>query len=420
MFRTRVVGLLLAVLLATCAPFPLFAQTDLKILKEVKLPVPLFRGIWWSASVQSRWFFSIQVTPNKELLVFEPDKNGKWPLVKVAQWWSKDSQSTILTIPSWSAKDDKSLERLGTDLKITPDGKYAVAFAIAEWHKSSSAAIREPDTIVTVIDLGRWQIAARLHTSELHLGRVSGCWILNNGLMALTSMQWDSSQTTKSYVVVSLPALSPGPRCTAQVSNLLSSDLKKDEPDRRKRNDEACTDVLEKSGAISVEELEALTTTGQKPVPETLRALEGMSYPSQFVSKEGNWYGLDSVHSELSFWKPDGESLRKRKSFHLLCEGQPVQGPSWICDCDIVGLSDNDHDLLAHCITKHDNFFGSQVWLRQWLSVFRSNDLSELALIRLSSRNEETKAVIASMDGHSYVLAVSHGDTLRVYKVPDL
>jgi hypothetical protein len=83
-------------------------------------------------------------------------------------------------------------------------------------------------------------------------------------------------------------------------------------------------------------------------------------------------------------------------------------------------LADNDDDLLAHCITKHDNFFGWQVWLRQWLSVFRSDDLSELALIRLSSRNEETKAVIASMDGHSYVLAVSLGDTLRVYKLPDL
>jgi hypothetical protein len=420
MIRTRVVGLLLAVLLANCAPFPLFAQTDLEILEEVKLPVPLFRGIWWSASIQSRWFFSIQVTPNKELLVFEPDKNGKWPLVKVAQWWSKDSQSRILTIPGWSAKDDESLENLGTDLKITPDGKYAVALAFAEWHKSSSAGIREPDTIVTVIDLSHWQIVASLHTSELHLGRVSGCWILHNGLMALTSIQWDSSQSTKSYVVVSLPALSPGPRCKTQVTNLLSNDLKKDETDLRKRNDEACADMLGKSGATSVEELEALTTTGRKPVPETLTGLEGMSYPSQFVSRVGNWYGLDSVHSELSFWEPDGKSLRKRNSPHLLCEGQPVQGPSWICDCDIVGLSDNDHDLLAHCITKHDNFLGSQVWLRQWLSVFRADDLSELALIRLSSRTEETKAVIASMDGDSYVLAVSLGDTLRVYKVPDL
>jgi hypothetical protein len=418
MFRTRVVGLLFTALFANCVPFPLFGQTDLKILKEVKLPVPLFRGMWWSASVQSRWYFSIQVTPNKELLAFEPDRNGKWPLVKVAQWWSKDPQSTILTIPGWSAKDDESLERLGTDLKITPDGKYAVAFASAEWNKSSSAAIREADTIVTVIDLSRWQIVKTAHTSALHLGRFSGCWISNSGLMALTVDAVDSSQTTRSYVVVSIPALSPSTQCRTQESNLPSSNVKKNEPDRRKRDDEACADLLATSGATSVEELEALTTTGRSPVPETLKGVEGMPYASRFMSKAGSWYGLDSVNSVLSFWGPDGESIRKRKSPHLLCEGQPVQGPAWICDCDIVGLSDNGHNLLAHCIAKHDNFLGSQVWLKQWLSVFQSDDLSELALIRLASRSEETKAVIVSMDGITYVLAVSVGDTLRVYKVP--
>lgn len=411
-----IVGVFLSVSLLDSLTLPLRAQTELKALKEVKLPVPLFRGIWWTPSVQSRWLFSVRAIPNNELLVFEPDKNGKWPLVKVTNWWAKDSQSTILTVPGWSGKDDKNLERLGINLQVTPDGKYAVTFAVADWHKSSSGTTRESDAIVSVIDLSRWQIVTSLHALELGFGSVGGGWTLHNGFMVLMSEETDSSEWRHSYALISLPALSPGLRCTTHLPLLPPSELKKDEPKRHKRDNEACANVLEQSGLSSVEELEALTTTGRKPVPE---ALKRSAYPSQFVLESGVSYGLDSVNSELSVWKPDGESLRKQKSPHLLCEGQPVQGPSWICDCDIVDLARNGEDLLAHCITKHDNFFGWQVWLRQWLSVFRADDLSELAFIRLSSRNEETKAILASANGQTYVLAVSLGDRLRVFKVPN-
>jgi len=350
------------------------------------------------------------------LLVFEPDKNGKWPLVKVTNWLAKDSQSTTLAVPGWSGKDDENLERLWTNLQIAPDGKYAVTFAVAEWRKSSPGTTRGPDAIVSVIDLSRWQIVASRHTSELGFGLIGGSWITNKSAMVLMSDQSSSSEWLTSYTLVSLPTLSPGLRCTTHLPALPPSELQKDAPNRRKRHNEACADILEQSWLSSVEELESLTTTGRKAVPE---ALKGSAYRSQFVSESGVSYGLDSVNSELSVWKPDGESPRKQKSPHLLCEGQPVQGPSWICDCDIVDLARNGENLLAHCITKHDNFFGWQVWLRQWLSVFRADDLSEIELIRLSSRNEETKAVLASSDGQTYVLAISLGDTLRVFKVPD-
>ncbi len=413
--RTRIVGMLLTLLLGS-STLPLCAQTELKSLREVKLPVPLLRGTWWSPSIQSRWLFSIRVTPNNELLVFEPDKNGNWPLVKVTNWWAKDSKSTKLAVPGWSGKDDENLERLGTDLQITPDDKYAVTFAFAEWHKSSSGATRGPDAIVSVIDLSRWQIVASLHTSELGFGLMGGGWITNTSAMVLMSDQSTSSEWRTSYALVSLPTLSPGLRCTTHLPVLPPSELQKDEPKRRKRDNEACADILEQSGLSSVEELKSLTTTGRKSVPEVLK---GSAYRSQFVSESGVSYGLDSVNSELSAWKPDGESLRKQKCPHLLCEGQPVQGPSWICDCDIVDLTRNGEDLLTHYIIKHDNLFGWQVWLRQWLSVFRADNLSEIAFIRLSGRNEETKAVLASADGQFYVLAISLGDTLRVFKVPD-
>ena len=139
---------------------------------------------------------------------------------------------------------------------------------------------------------------------------------------------------------------------------------------------------------------------------------------SFFESSSSVWYGVDSVHSELSIFDADGRTLQTKVIPHLLCASQPVQGPSWECSCSIEGVSEVKHVLLAYCLTEHDNFFGSQSWLKQWLSVFRSEDFSEIGFVGLSSQ-KETRSTIAAVDGRAYVLAVELGETLRVYAISD-
>jgi hypothetical protein len=58
------------------------------------------------------------------------------------------------------------------------------------------------------------------------------------------------------------------------------------------------------------------------------------------------------------------------------------------------------------------------IFERQWLSVFRSDDLSAVGLINLS-KNKEIWQAIGSGDGHTFVLTLEYGETLRVYAIPD-
>jgi len=421
--RPELLGVFLAALFFGPASESLSAQSQLPTLQEIKLPVPMLRGMWWSAPLQSRWYFSILLTPDHALLVYEPNINGKWPLVKVSQWWTKTPESKVLSIPGWSGKDGKNLEALNTDLQMTQDGRYAVAFAIAEWRNSAEKPARKPDAIVTVIDLDQWQIVGSLHVADLALGSPHGERILRDDFLALKGSDWEPSRTVEHYKLFSLPALAPGPGCDIEEPHLSAEEQKKkDDKESRQRdeNDAACAEVLTASASASAEDLDALVTTGRRPPPKDLQQSSYLLRNSLFGSPQGDWYSVDSIHSELARWNSNGLAQVKRPSPNLLCEKQPVEDPAWVCSCNIAGLAKDQNILLASCLTQHDNLLGWQVWLKQWLSVFRADDLSEIGFMRLSGKNEETKELIATAHGRTYVLAVSVGDTLRVYEVPGL
>jgi hypothetical protein len=80
---------------------------------------------------------------------------------------------------------------------------------------------------------------------------------------------------------------------------------------------------------------------------------------------------------------------------------------SFVCRC---------HALLAYCRRQHGDYDG--VLQRQWLSVFRSDDLSDVGFINLGNSLGVLQA-IGSGEGHTYVLTLEHGETLRVYAIPD-
>jgi len=431
MLRIRATyGILLAAVIV-CSTSLAAAQVQLATLREIKLPVPMFRGIWWSGPGQSHWYFSIKVAPDHSLLVFDPDKNGKWPLVRVRNWWTDKPTSEVLHVPGWSSPDAKNLERLNTGLQITPDGQYAVTFADAVWKGSPSETSvdkstpkgivsHKPDTIITLIDLEKWQIVGSVHSASLQADEVEDRRILSNGWLALTWIDSEFSRKTATlahrYGLVSLPNLRPGPACTKEDASGTAEEVRKNAEALSARNDAACAQVLEASGMDSMRDLASRVSSRSGPPTMTFDA--SLLGNSLFESSSSVWYGVDSVHSQLSIFGADGRKQQMKAAPHLLCESQPVQGPAWDCGCSVEGVSEVKHVLLTYCLTQHDNFFGSQSWLKQWLSVFRSDDLSEVGAIRLSSE-KETHSTIAAVGGRAYVLAVELGETLRVYAIPD-
>jgi hypothetical protein len=274
---------------------------------------------------------------------------------------------------------------------------------------------------MTLIDLERWKIVGSAHSASLDADEIEGDRILSNKWLALTWQDSESSRRNSTldhrYELISLPDLAPGPVCTVKGARGTMEEVKKNWAGLNAQNDLACADVLKASMEDSMEALERRVTRGRGPqAPVFNTSLMGNSL---FVTSSNTWYGVDSVHSELSIFDKDGQKERTQKIPHLLCESQPVQGPSWDCSCSIEGVSEEQKSLLVYCRTVHDNLFGSQDWLKQWLSVFRSDDLSEVGLIRMSRLNEETSEAIVTVEGHAYVLAVAIGETLRVYAVPD-
>jgi hypothetical protein len=147
--------------------------------RELRLPVPDSRGRFasvWYPDMAAKKNFSMRVAPDQSLLVLDRDATGRWPLVRLRGWWTGKPVSEVLEIPGWSAGDAKHIADIVVDLQVTPDGRYAVAFAGALWMNTSSFLLRapkgyverKPDTVITVVDLERWrwsQACTRLRSS---------------------------------------------------------------------------------------------------------------------------------------------------------------------------------------------------------------------------------------------------------------
>jgi hypothetical protein len=426
-------------------------QTQLETLREVKLPVLASRGKFGSSFLvpgTPAWeYVSIKAAPDQSLLVYDSNATGKWPLFRVKKWWTKDPVSEALDIPGWTAADTKYLGEMYIDLQITPDGRYAVVFAGANWLEKSDGLpllfpphyiAHKPDTILTVVDLERWQIAGSIHTASLEDADFRGARILNGDLIALQGLSvrprpddWVYNRVNR---LISIPDLKPGPGCVTKRSPEANAEARKRNAEAlSRRNDAACADVLKVSGAKSMTVLETIIHTGHGLEPAVLAEEKDFDehwnqrdpWPFEaapFESSSHTWYRLhvshenNSVHSELAIFDADGRKLKSQAIPHLLCDIPKNLGGALSCSCRIENGSEEQHILLAYCRTQRDQVAGSK-WMKQWLSVFRSDDLSEVGYTNLSSQ-KETSETIATVDGRAYALTVELGETLRVFAVP--
>jgi hypothetical protein len=413
--------------------------------------------------------FSMRVAPDQSLLVLDRDATGRWPLVRLRGWWTGKPVSEVLEIPGWSAGDAKHIADIVVDLQVTPDGRYAVAFAGALWMNTSSFLLRapkgyverKPDTVITVVDLERWRVVTSVHTAAEFDSAVGGARIVSDGWMVLESGLGRSELNHGVYRyldrMVSIPGLKSGVRCVSQRFSHVwrpaeESVLGYVESENRL----ACADLFRAVGVDSAEALEAMTYRGQSLEPVAVRRhmsdfidvrlkesdrvqiweAEGHEegffrwgeypyYPMYaenpfFESSANLWYGLYDAHAgglyELGRYDAKGQRQAGRTAGQMMCGDPSLDRKGSACGCRVVDVSEVAHDLLALCRTQRGDYDGTV--RREWLAVFRSDDLTGVGTVDVT-RQEETLEAIARGDGRAYVVTLEAGEKLGVYGIEE-
>jgi len=432
-------------LLFLSCSLPLLAQTQLALVHEVSVFPPASGRFGGFAGWQGRQLFSMGVAPDQSVLVLNPAPDGQWALVRIRLWWTADPQSDSLRVPGWSSRDTKNLQDLGVEVQITPDGHYAVAIAGADWmHRNGFVLVappgyvqRKPDTIITVIDLARFQIVRTLHTASFTDADFRGGRVMNNGWLALQGLAVSETSRDSIYqrnnLLLSIPDLTPGPVCLSYRADLDVEESKSATAALARRNDESCAPLLKAAGEPSVNSLEYRIFEGNE-VPSlelsacsfTQKEIDGTrgDRPLERLVNDRetlNWDHWESHRDWLDIHNPPFESLSRRwyvlasLKGSFLCDNPAGQGRNSACGCRIQDVSEEHHALLAYCRTQQGDFEGG--YQHQWLAVLRSDDLSGVGVVNLS-RDRETLEAFGEADGRMYVLAVESGAMLRVYALP--
>jgi hypothetical protein len=458
MLRIGIWRLLTTVIIWGSASVCALAQTELKPAQQIHLPLPSSRGSYNHfpySEMDSREHFSMRVAPDQSLLVLDSDTSGKWPFVRLRKWWMDAPVSEALSVPGWSSADAKYLNSVNIDVQVTPDGRYAVAFAGAYWMDTSAFLLhaprgyvaRKPDTIITVIDLEQWKIVNTIHTMGMADGKIRGVRVVNGKWIVLDFSTGKSPVGRLLYRydsrLISVPDLHSGPECVSDRPFRGKPELSlgsEDAAPAKRHNDEVCQDVLHATGTSSVEALEILIYRGQDVLPRGVQqSSEGLqrteddffrgwgSFPyylfyyenPPFESSSGRWYGLygshDSHFYDLAIFDAEGRRLKTQTVPNLLCGDPSLEQRGSACGCRVINASEQQHHLLAYCRTQRGDFDG--MVRREWLSVLHSDDLSGAGFISLS--RHETLEGIAQGDGRGYVVTLESGEILRVYAIPD-
>lgn len=329
------------------------------------------------------------------------------------------------------------------------------------WAPKSYVA-RKPDTIITVIDLERWQIVDSIHTASTADSSLRGARIVSDKWLVLDGNRSKAPTEHGAYRfhdrLYSIPDLKPGPNCVSErFSAYIGPPPEESAADSVSRqNNTACSEVFQATGVTSADALEDLIYRKQNVEPEVLKVhmldfvddssmntdndkrrvweadeherdfFRWGEYPyyrlytenPAFESAAHLWYGLYDARDhglyKLGRYDSHGHKQMGQTIRHLLCGDRLLEAPNSACGCRVVDVSEQQRALLVYCRTQRGNFDG--MVRREWLSVFRSDDLSEVGLINLSKN--ETLEAIASGDGHAYIVTVEFGKILRIYAIP--
>ena len=459
MSKIRVWRRLTAMILGS-ATIAALAQMELKPVQQTHLPISSSRGSYNHfpySGMDSREHFSFRVTPDQSLLVLDADAEGQWPLVRQRKWWTASPVNEVLSIPGWSSADSRYLNSINVDVQITPDGHYAIAFAGAYWMDKSAFLLHAPkgyvprkaDTFITVIDLERWKIVRSLHTADMTDGSLQGVQVVNNKWIALDFTLGRAPAKTLLYRyvsrLISVPDLQAGPQCVSDRPFRGPPSLSLGEPEAaqaRARNDSVCLNVLQATGAASVQALEIFIYRRQDVLPAAVQQkshdlLDTESeffrgwgeYPyyllysenPPFESSSHAWYGLynsiDRPFYDLVSFDSEGRTQKSQPVRNLLRGDPSLEQRGSACGCRVIDVSEREHDLLAYCRTQRGDFTG--MVRREWLTPIHLDDGSGAGFIRLTSKDRQTLSYVAVGDGRPYAVTLESGEILRVYSIPN-
>jgi hypothetical protein len=455
-----------------------YGQTGLKLLREIHLPTRSSRGSFVHFPIPdmaARDHFAMRIAPDQSILVFDSDTSGRWPLVRVRRWWTDNPINDVLDVPGWGVADAKYMDGIYVDVQVTPDGCYAIAFSKARWKDKSSFLLhapkgyvaRKPDTIISVIDLKRWEVLKSIHTADMGNVDVRNARVISDRWMAFDSIPGapPSGHGVYAYLdqLISITDLTSGPSCVSQrFSHLWQIAPNALVQSTRIQNDTACGEVLSATHVESTDSLETLIQRDSGVEPRVMK-LRDVSWKDDYLAGESHlsrseevrlwdaerqadeffrswgeypyndfywqnppfessahvWYGLyphDLDLYELDRYDSAGKLQRTEVGGQLLCGDPSLGHEKSACGCRVIDVSEERDALLTYCRQQRGDFEG--MVQQQWLAVFRSGDLSGVGLINLP-KTSETLQAIASGNGHAYVVTLEFGEMLRVYEVPD-
>lgn len=456
------------------------AQTQLTSVQEIKLPVRPHPGTlgggFWAVGTSSGEAFQLRIAPDQSLLILYPNTSNQWPLVRVRKWWTKAPETEELNLPGWTEANTRYEASVGTDLLITPDGNYAITlgsvFSVKDArnipYPPGESIEHKPDVLITVIDLNRWQIVGALHTATVDPNaEFRGAYIVNGKWLAMQGLDVEPETVKYEHLydrvnrLISIPDLKPGPGCMSQDSEILALALGAPAGGAEglsDRTDASCASLLDTAGIPSMRVLDWFIYLGHDPEPRKLMAhtqfsqLDGspqnsgpsaspdLIWPTDeynhgywtsnewdifednppFESPAGNWYQLQgqdpgaNFHYQLNKYTRAGQLL---KTSATDLQSEPLCRSRFACVCQVVDASEQQNAILALCRAQSVDFAGAIDWHRQWLSLFRADDLSQIG--DASLRTNYTRAAIAVAAGHTYIVAVEQGKTVRVFTLPD-
>jgi len=409
--------------------------------------------------------FSTQIAPDQSLVVFEPGpKNGSWPVIRVKSWWKDEPEIAVLQIPTWNDADNNQMIGVSARLQISSDGRYAAAFAGAQWlgpgegsQLPTGYTPRASDTIVCVIDLQDWRVKGCVHMAAIHVGGfgagqiLNGQWILWQGPVepqkaASVSCCFNNPIFTYNVQLLSFPELRAGPKCEWRATSDMNARTREsyeseihvlDTLDRE--NDASCQDVLKVSGFSSIRALRSFVSSGPDPQPRALKLLEYAASPTWgSQSEEQRLESIDLCERNPS-WMPryTGSAIPLESTSHLwygffapkeagfygldrfdadgkLQKAEPLKVSAHYCG--VQDVREDLHAVMGDCHYQPDPDYAT-FRDRHFVAIYRTDDLSPVGVIYLDKQRVTSEA-FAAAEGQAYVLTVELGEVLRVYQLP--
>jgi hypothetical protein len=456
------------------------AQTQLNLMREIKLPVQSHLGTlgggFWVIGMTSGEAFQFKIAPDQSLLVLYPNSSSKWQLVRVRKWWTETPKIEELDLPGWSERNTRYETSIGTDLLITPDGNFAISLGGIPSVKDvrnipsppSDSIEHKPDLLITAVDLNRWKIIGALHTATIDdEAEFRGAYIAKGRWIALQGLDDKPERVKYEHLfdlinrLISIPELKPGPGCLTKDPEILALS-RRESPESAsalsQQNDAACKDLLTIAGVSSMRVFDWHIYLGDDPEPRNLMAhtqLSGLSgfseidkdstkpefiWPSDeynhgywtsnewdifednppFESSANHWYQLQGQDQGINFHYQLNKYMQDGELLETRAtelQSEPKCRSRLQCVCEVVDVSEQQKAILALCRAQSMNFIGSFDWHRQWAAIYRTDDLLQIGEVEL--KTTYTRSAIAAADGRTYMVTVEQGKILRVYSVPD-